>query len=275
MELSLVGLQNAGKSSLVGVLTTGRFQGEDTIPTVGFNMRKVTKGGVTIKMWDLGGQVRGGGGSAAKERAARGGGGKGRCAAPRFALLCFAFSPQPARAPLFSKHQNNTHPKKQQPRFRSLWERYCRGVQAIVYVVDAADLDALDAAARELAALCARPSLQGIPLLVLGNKADLPGALGTAQLIGRMGLEVRRCCCCCLMWGSVLWPERLGSKSENQETKRSPPFLSRRLALETPKTHTKTDKNIAGREVCVYSISCKNQTNIDLTLQWLTKHAKT
>jgi hypothetical protein len=25
---------------------------------VGFNMRKVTKGGVTIKMWDLGGQVR-------------------------------------------------------------------------------------------------------------------------------------------------------------------------------------------------------------------------
>jgi hypothetical protein len=26
---------------------------------VGFNMRKVTKGGVTIKMWDLGGQVKG------------------------------------------------------------------------------------------------------------------------------------------------------------------------------------------------------------------------
>jgi ADP-ribosylation factor-like protein 8 len=49
-------------------------------------MKKVTKGGVTIKMWDLGGQ----------------------------------------------------------PRFRSLWERYCRGVQAIVYVVDAADHDALE-----------------------------------------------------------------------------------------------------------------------------------
>lgn len=28
------------------------------IPTVGFNMRKVSKGGVTIKLWDLGGQVR-------------------------------------------------------------------------------------------------------------------------------------------------------------------------------------------------------------------------
>ncbi|KAL7986173.1 hypothetical protein Chor_011339 [Crotalus horridus] len=44
------------------------------IPTVGFNMRKVTKGNVTIKIWDIGGQ----------------------------------------------------------PRFRSMWERYCRGVNAIV-----------------------------------------------------------------------------------------------------------------------------------------------
>lgn len=43
---------------------------------VGFNMKKVTKGNVTIKLWDLGGQ----------------------------------------------------------PRFRSMWERYCRAVSAIVYV---------------------------------------------------------------------------------------------------------------------------------------------
>lgn len=100
MELSLIGLQNAGKTSLVNViavsfilschysfpgvvliyhrrpiLQTGGFS-EDMIPTVGFNMRKVTKGNVTIKLWDLGGQ----------------------------------------------------------PRFRSMWERYCRAVSAIVYV---------------------------------------------------------------------------------------------------------------------------------------------
>ena len=34
MELSLIGLQNAGKTSLVNVLTTGQFH-EDMIPTVG------------------------------------------------------------------------------------------------------------------------------------------------------------------------------------------------------------------------------------------------
>ena len=40
-----------------------------------------------------------------------------------------------------------------------MWERYCRGVQAIVYMVDAADLDSLDAAKEELHSLLARPSL--------------------------------------------------------------------------------------------------------------------
>lgn len=52
---------------------SGQFT-EDMIPTVGFNMRRITKGNVTIKVWDIGGQ----------------------------------------------------------PRFRSMWERYCRGVNAIV-----------------------------------------------------------------------------------------------------------------------------------------------
>ena len=57
---------------------------------------------------------------------------------------------------------------------------------------------------------------------MLGNKADLPGALTTPELIARMGLA-----------------------------------------------------NVGGgREVAVYSISCKDQTNLDITLQWLTKHAK-
>ncbi|URE37507.1 ADP-ribosylation factor-like protein [Musa troglodytarum] len=76
MELSLIGLQNAGKTSLVNVIATGGYS-EDMIPTVGFNMRKVTKGNVTIKLWDLGGQ----------------------------------------------------------PRFRSMWERYCRAVSAIVVLI--------------------------------------------------------------------------------------------------------------------------------------------
>ncbi|BBH09700.1 ADP-ribosylation factor-like A1C [Prunus dulcis] len=134
MELSLIGLQNAGKTSLTGGYS------EDMIPTVGFNMRKVTKGNVTIKLWDLGGQ----------------------------------------------------------PRFRSMWERYCRAVSSIVYVVDAADYDNLSVSRRELHDLLSKPSLNGIPLLVLGNKIDKKEALSKQDLTEEMDLKSitdREVCC--------------------------------------------------------------------------------
>lgn len=71
-----------------------------------------------------------------------------------------------------------------------MWERYCRGVQAIVYVVDAADPDGLDLAKTELHELLHKPSLNGIPVLVLGNKNDIPGALSTTEIIDQLDLKV-------------------------------------------------------------------------------------
>ncbi|XP_027440621.1 ADP-ribosylation factor-like protein 8B isoform X2 [Callorhinus ursinus] len=127
MELTLVGLQYSGKTTFVNVIASGQFS-EDMIPTVGFNMRKVTKGNVTIKIWDIGGQ----------------------------------------------------------PRFRSMWERYCRGVNAIVYMIDAADREKIEASRNELHNLLDKPQLQGIPVLVLGNKRDLPNALDEKQLIEKI-----------------------------------------------------------------------------------------
>lgn len=162
MEITLVGLQNSGKTTLVNVLATGEYS-EDMIPTVGFNMRKISKGRVVMKVWDIGGQ----------------------------------------------------------PRFRSMWERYCRGVNAIVFVVDAADNAKLDMARNELRNLLEKPQLAGIPVLVLGNKNDLDTALTAEQLVERLGLA-----------------------------------------------------SITTQEVSCYSISAKNQVNIDITLQWLLKHSK-
>jgi len=57
MEISIVGCENAGKSTFIRVLQRGSFV-PDMIPTVGFNMYKVTKGKVAIKVWDLGGQKK-------------------------------------------------------------------------------------------------------------------------------------------------------------------------------------------------------------------------
>jgi len=162
MELTLVGLQHSGKTTLVNVIAAGQFQ-EDMIPTVGFNMKKVSRGNVTIKLWDIGGQ----------------------------------------------------------PRFRSMWERYCRGVNAIVYVVDAANPENFETAKKELHDLLSKPPLANIPVLVLGNKNDLPNAIGVDELCEKLDLN-----------------------------------------------------EINGREVCCYSISAKNQVNIDKTLEWLCEHAK-
>lgn len=88
-------------------------------------------------------------------------------------------------------------------------------------MIDAADHDKLDAARTELRNLLDKPQLATIPVLVLGNKNDLPGALTVDQIIEVMNL-----------------------------------------------------KQIASREVSCYSISAKNQVNIDITLQWLIKKGK-
>ena len=73
----------------------------------------------------------------------------------------------------------------------------------------------------ELHNLLEKPQLAGIPILVLGNKRDLPDALDENGLIEKLNLN-----------------------------------------------------SIQDREICCYSISCKEKDNIDITLQWLISHSK-
>lgn len=54
------------------------------------------------------------------------------------------------------------------------------------YVVDAADYDNLPVSRSELHDLLSKPSLGGIPLLVLGNKIDKPGALSKQDFTEQM-----------------------------------------------------------------------------------------
>lgn len=70
-----------------------------------------------------------------------------------------------------------------------MWERYCRGVNAIVFVLDSADVQTLPAAKAELHALVAKESLSSIPVLVLANKNDLPEALDVDAVIDALDLK--------------------------------------------------------------------------------------
>ncbi len=74
------------------------------IPTVGFNMRKVSKGNVTIKV---------------RLPSRREGG-------------CVFPGSHPARHVQLWDIGG-------QPRFRSMWERYCRGVRSAVYYLNCAE----------------------------------------------------------------------------------------------------------------------------------------
>ena len=76
-------------------------------------------------------------------------------------------------------------------------------------MVDAADHSKIEASTQELQSLLSKPQLEGTPVLVLGNKKDLPGALDSKQLIEQMDLD-----------------------------------------------------SIRDRDICCYSISCKDKTNI-------------
>ena len=53
-------------------------------------------------------------------------------------------------------------------------------------MVDAADQEKLEASRNELHNLLDKQQLAGIPVLVLGNKRDLPNALDEKGLIERM-----------------------------------------------------------------------------------------
>jgi hypothetical protein len=74
-EVIVVGIQNSGKTTLVDLLTVciilkcflkdrslifsqdGEFK-ENTMPTVGFLVKKVTKDNITTTIWDMAGQTR-------------------------------------------------------------------------------------------------------------------------------------------------------------------------------------------------------------------------
>jgi GTP-binding protein SAR1 len=71
---------------------------------------------------------------------------------------------------------------------RTLWRDYYSKMDAIVYVIDATDVARMPEAAQEFRALYS--TLYGtIPVLVLGNKIDVQGALSEHQLRIEMGIS--------------------------------------------------------------------------------------
>lgn len=129
LELVLVGLDGAGKSTLINVLCAGAAG--ETAPTVGLEVRQFRKGNLKIKAWDLAG------GSS----------------------------------------------------YRQEWSRYARGVDCIVFVLDAADPGRLASARKELHRLLEDNALAHTPLLVCANKVDLVPHLSEEEVVKGLNLD--------------------------------------------------------------------------------------
>ncbi|XP_061445509.1 uncharacterized protein LOC133366441 [Rhineura floridana] len=72
---------------------------------------------------------------------------------------------------------------------RTLWTYYHANTDGLVFMVDSVDYVRFEEAKFELEALLVSPDLQGVPLVLLANKQDLPGAWPPMEVAERMGLR--------------------------------------------------------------------------------------
>lgn len=146
----MLGLDSAGKTTVLYRLKFDQYL--NTVPTIGFNCEKIRgtgKSKATFLVWDVGGQEK----------------------------------------------------------LRPLWRSYTRCTDGIVFVLDSVDVERMEEAKIELMRTTSSnqvrgngnppiwPTLtisnwmQGVPVLVLANKQDLPGARDSAEIEKLLGLN--------------------------------------------------------------------------------------
>uniref|UniRef100_A0A452S330 ADP-ribosylation factor-like protein 14 n=1 Tax=Ursus americanus TaxID=9643 RepID=A0A452S330_URSAM len=97
-----------------------------------------------------------------------------------------------------------------QEKMRTVWEYYCENTDGLLYVVDSTDKQRLEDSRRELKHILKNEHIKNVPVVLLANKQDVPGAL-TAEDITRM-FRVKKLCSdrnwyvqpCCAITGDGL-----------------------------------------------------------------------
>uniref|UniRef100_A0A3B4TIF9 ADP-ribosylation factor-like protein 11 n=1 Tax=Seriola dumerili TaxID=41447 RepID=A0A3B4TIF9_SERDU len=129
VQVILMGLDSAGKSTLLSRLLTGQVM--ETSPTIGFNVGTLDLDKKTsLTVWDVGGQKS----------------------------------------------------------MRPNWRYYLDDCQALVFVVDSSDPGRITEAQKALKKVLSDEKLQGVPLMVLANKKDLPNSMTIREISNHLDL---------------------------------------------------------------------------------------
>ena len=76
-----------------------------------------------------------------------------------------------------------------QDKIRPLWRHYFVGAHGVMFVVDSADENRLNEAREELSWVLNSDELIGVPLVILANKQDLPGAVSPSDIAAKLDLQ--------------------------------------------------------------------------------------
>ncbi|XP_045153539.1 ADP-ribosylation factor-like protein 14 [Echinops telfairi] len=79
-----------------------------------------------------------------------------------------------------------------QKAMRTMWDCYCENIDGLVYVVDCTDLGRLEDSRREFEHILKNEHIKNVPVVLLANKQDVPGAL-SAEDLTRM-FKVKKLC---------------------------------------------------------------------------------
>ena len=72
---------------------------------------------------------------------------------------------------------------------RPLWRAYVRKSDAMIFVIDSSDSARFDEARTELDSILCSTESHGIPLLILANKQDAPGAVTSLEMARKLDLD--------------------------------------------------------------------------------------
>ncbi|KAH8267404.1 hypothetical protein KR018_008929 [Drosophila ironensis] len=153
LHVVMLGLDSAGKTTALYRLKFDQYL--NTVPTIGFNCEKVqgTVGkakGVHFLVWDVGGQEK--------------------------------------LRPLwrsYTRYYGHTEFNKM---YLKIYFQF-RCTDGILFVIDSVDTERMEEAKMELMRTAKCPDNQGVPVLILANKQDLPNACGAMELENLLGLN--------------------------------------------------------------------------------------